>query len=710
MSTSLLPWAPLRHFSLLAAVSFLLLGGWAPQSADAQVSYVDRAAELGIDLVWSNDYPTGDLGAGVAMEDHDRDGDVDLFLATKTGEPLRVYLNEEGSFRDESSTLDVCVDRDIKQVLFADLDDDGWRDLVLSVWESNALGTGFLGGQVRVYQSQGGSGFVRRSDAALDSVMAGLPTGITAGDYDRDGDLDLYVSTWKPGQPDATSHNRLLRNDGGFTFEDVAMGLGVASKKKSYQSVFTDLSGDGWPDIVIAEDKRGGMTYYESLGDGTFEDRTVESGLDGYLFLGGTYVDGMGIGLGDYDHDADLDLYVTNIFDGNILYRNDGDGTYTDVASITGTSSFRVGWGCAFLDCDNDGWEDLYVVNFGMNGNSANQDRLYRNLGNSNFQDIAPAAGITLSEDGFGMATGDLDGDGRMDVLISQGEAPVRLWMCEGSVGNHFELELVGTASNRDAVGSKVSVFADGQRQFFEVRAGESYLSSHTPFLEVGLGSATAADSVRVVWPTGESETWTDLAAGQRHVLTEGASSVPVLVAPALTAAREAGGVHLQWRVDPALGWEAFELWTADAEGRTLQRRARIEAVSGRAGYEILDEADADHYALIAFAAAGSLRSTVSLSPTPDARDLQVRLPRPNPFNPRVELAFRAPAGADSRLRILDARGREVTALVAPRGSGWRTVVWDGTDAAGRAVASGRYFFEVEADRQRRVVSLSLVR
>jgi hypothetical protein len=517
--------------------------------AAAQVTYVDRAVERGIDLVWSNYYPTGDFGTGAAMEDYDQDGDLDLFIGTKRGSGLGVYRNDGATFTDLTGDLDLSSDRDIKQVLFADLDDDGVRDLILTTWEPDAPGTSFLSSQLRVYQGLEEGRFLRRSGAAFDTVMTGLATGVAAGDYDRDGDLDLYVCVWKPGRYDDTSGNRLLRNDRAWRFTDVGAELGVNDPKKSFMASFADLSGDGWPDILVTEDKRGGLTYFENDGDGTFTDRTTASGLDGYVFIGGIYADGMGIAVGDYNNDLALDVYITNIFDGNLLYRNNGDGTWTDVAVPSGTLNLRVGWGCAFLDVDNDRLEDLYVTGFGMNGTSLNGDRLYANEGDGTFADIGPDAGLAWEEDGFGVAVGDVDGDGGRDVLLTQGLAPVRLLMSQSPPGNVLRLELVGTASNRDAIGAKVTVWSQGRARLREQMAGESYLSFHSHELEFGLGEAAAADSVVVRWPSGQTQRWTDLAAGTRHVLLEREAA---LTAPDLLARWEDGALLLSWAVrDP---------------------------------------------------------------------------------------------------------------------------------------------------------------
>jgi len=694
--------APLPVLLLLAALSASL-------PAAGQVAYVDRAAERGIALTWSDYYPTGDFGTGSAMEDFDHDGDLDLFIGTKRGRGLGVYRNDGDTFADLTDQFDLSADRDIKQVLFADLDEDGWRDLVLTVWEPDEPGTSFLGSTIRVYQGLENGAFMRRSAAVFDSVMTGLATGVAAGDIDRDGDLDLYVCVWKPGAYDDTSANRLLRNDRTWNFTDVGADLGVNDPRKSFMVSLADLSGDGWPDILVSEDKRGGLTYYESAGDGTFTNRTVDSGLDGYVFIGGIKADAMGIAVDDYDGDHLLDVYITNIFDGNLLYRNNGDGTWTDVAVPSGTLNLRVSWGTAFIDADCDMLRDLYVANFGMNGNSVNVDRLYGNQGDGTFVDWAPDAGITFAEDGFGASVGDVDGDGGLDVLLTQGLAPVRLMMNEGTRGNWLHLDLVGTDSNRDAVGAKVTVWAGGVSQFDEQMAGESYLNAHSHELEFGLGTADRADSVVVWWPSGQTQTWTDLAANARHLLVEREAAV---TAPQLVARWDGRMLKLSWAVHDPLKWEKFELWREEpgapvmleapaADPATFFYSYRDEAASAEASY-MLKAMRAE---------SGEVMTSIASAPDlPPPAFLKVEYPRPNPFNPRVEVPYFVPGDEVPRLRVLDLRGRVVAHLAAPAGTGWQTAVWEGLTDGGRAAGSGTYLFEIRTRAETRRLPMTLIR
>lgn len=565
-----------RLFPILAHAALLFL----PRPAEAQPRFVDAADALGITHFWGDRWVGGDLGGGVALEDFDRDGDLDVFLATQAGFPVAVFRNDAGTFTDISATT-VDMTGPSKQLLFVDLDNDGWRDLFVGGWESPS----------RLYANVEGA-FEDRS-SALTRDPSYLPMGATAADYDGDGDADLHVAYWRVGAPGVESRNTLYRNDGGFQFTDVTAEAGVGSRKKSYQSVFSDLSGDGWPDLVVAQDKGGGLTYYENQRDGTFLDRTTESGLEGRESLTGTLIDGMGIAVGDYDGDQRLDVYATNIATGNVLYRNLGDGTFEERAIPSGTVTELVGWGTEFLDADLDGLLDLYVGNFSFTtGAIGKQDRLYRNRGDGTFANASVASGVAARDlFTFGLAAGDLDGNGRLDVVVLQGDAPTRVLLNQSDPARHWlHLELEGVTSNRDGLGARVVVTAGGTAQLREQRAGTSYLSHSSHTLEWGLGMETTAD-VEITWPSGQVDRYTAVAADKRYRAREGS---PQLVEdnPAPVLPPEVG----PGRPTPFSEWTAVEIQSGadqvtgrivDVRGRRVRTlRARVQRGSATLVWE----------------------------------------------------------------------------------------------------------------------------
>lgn len=497
--------------------------------ARGQIAFENAAPALGIDHVWGGVAIRGDFGGGCALEDYDRDGDADLFLGTRAGTPLAAYRNDGDRFTEVTGDLGLTESDAGKHALFADFDGDGWRDLVLTRWngpEEEADRSRWK--QIQIYRACGDGTFENRTaGAGLEreptGTYPGKPHGCAVGDVDKDGDLDLYVSYWKEGAVGPEAANALFRNEGDFRFVDVAADLGVASPRKDYEAVLVDLSGDAWPDIVVASDKGGGMTYYESDGAGGFADRTQESGLDGFTDAG-TFVDGMGLAVGDFDNDGHLDVYCTNIPDGNVLYRNLGDGRFRERAVASGVSSELWGWGAGFLDADNDGWLDLFVANSSV----PDDNRLYHNQRNRTFRDVAPAAGVSGSGWAYSSATSDVDRDGHLDLVVTHGlDTPTVLYRNQGGPGRWLRLRLEGTTSNRDAIGARVVLEAEGAIQVRELRGGTSYLGQDSPTLHFGVGGLESVDRLEIHWPggagqPGETEVFTDVATGRELLAVEG--------------------------------------------------------------------------------------------------------------------------------------------------------------------------------------------
>ncbi len=484
----------------------------------AQVTFTEEAVARGVVHQWNGDYfegGGGNTGGGVALEDYDRDGDLDLFLGQVAGDPLLVLRNDgTGNFTDVSMQVGIGDVGTSKQVLVTDLDGDGQRDLLIAGW----------GVPVRLFRNRGDGTFENRTagsglDLTIGPGFPSLATGACAGDLDRDGDLDLHISFWYHGEsatPEAT--NRLWINQGNMVFTEDT-GAGVNNDEPSFQSSFADLNGDGWPDLVVAHDKQGGASYYQNLQDGTFDDLSKDTGLEGWVASAKLYVDGMGVALGDTDNDGDLDAYVTNTPQGNVMYRNDSPGDIVERAVAAGTLSQRFGWGTGFLDVDNDRLLDLYVVNTGFS--SANL--LYHNQGNNNFMDIAATAQVADISMGWSMASGDIDGDGDVDMVVTNDAAPTRLFVNQGTANHWTRLLLRGTVSNPDAVGARVCVTTGSVSQTREVQAGTGYLGHDSLALEIGLGADTSFD-VNIEWPSGLVESHTSLNTDRPYLLIEGAT------------------------------------------------------------------------------------------------------------------------------------------------------------------------------------------
>jgi len=496
------------------------------------------------------------MGAGVALLDFDGDGDLDLFFVQSGPFPgagagpsrPALYRNDGGfRFTDVTEASGLCTTSYGQGVTVGDCDNDGDPDLFV---------TGF--GRSTLWRNEGKGVFTDATDRA---GIANPRWGTSAAflDYDRDGRPDLFVAnylTYDPaknpwcGRPEpelrAYCHpdhftgaaNALWRNQGDGTFTDVTRAAGLWTEEgKGLGVVAFDGDDDGWTDLYVANDSVRNFLF-RNRGDGTFEDVTLRAGV-GYSQDGRTQA-GMGTEAGDLDGDGRPELVVTNLDDEtNTVYRSLGDGTWEDRtwASGMGEASFPwVGWGVAFPDLDHDGDRDVYVVNGHLQDNVAKThpertwgqlDLVMENLGGLKLRNVAGAMGRYFTAEralsGRGLATGDLDGDGDLDLVVSHNHGPPTLLRNDGGNRRSWALfDLVG-ARGRDAWGARVRVEAGGRTQTAEVSGGGSYCSRGDRRLHFGLGAAERIDRLIVRWPSGPEESFTKVAARRVWVVREGA-------------------------------------------------------------------------------------------------------------------------------------------------------------------------------------------
>lgn len=503
-------------------------------------------------------------GCGVAFYDYDQDGWMDLLVLSGTrleGFPkgqqptTRLYRNNRnGTFTDITAGSGLERVGWASGLSIGDYDNDGDDDLFVTYWGSNAL-----------FRNDGNGKFTdvtTRAGLAFEGVRWG--SGSSFIDYDRDGDLDLFVANYltfdlstapEPGKgvncvwkgipvncgPKGLPYARnwLYRNNGDSTFSDVSEAAGIGRVRERYPMsvAAADFNEDGLIDLYVACDSTASILY-RNRGDGTFSDVALENGVA--FNEDGNVQAGMGLAIGDYDRDGKLDIFKTHFADDTpVLYRNMGRGAFEDVTLAAGfvAATRFVSWGAGMPDLDNDGWPDILYVTGSVYPEVERYFSQYpfrgprfvfRNLGNQRFVDVTAKSGTGVNEvhSSRGAAFGDFDNDGDIDVLIMNMNEPPSLLRNEYAGKNHWlKVKLIGTKSNRTALGARVIVFSGGRGQAQSVMSQTSYYSHDDLRLHFGLRTSTAADRVQIYWPSGEVQTLTNVRADQLITVREGRSA-----------------------------------------------------------------------------------------------------------------------------------------------------------------------------------------
>jgi len=505
------------------------------------------------------------LGAAAAVADYDGDGFEDIYVTdSKAGGKNHLYHNNgDLTFTDVAEQAGVADGNDeanaSADALWFDYNNDGRPDLFLVRF-----------GRSQLFRNLGKGKFGEvTKQAGLDRYSNAI-TAI-AFDYDRDGDADLFVGSYfqpvnifDPDTPRffpesfETANNgggvTVFRNNGKGTFTDVSAKVGIKLSGWTLDLGHGDADNDGDEDLYVAADF-GTDRFFVNNGDGTFADQTESAiGIDSKK--------GMNADWGDFDNDGRLDIYVTNITDdymreGNFLWHNNGDLTFTDVARETGTHDTGWGWGGKFFDYDNDSWLDLYVVNGWVSagkesyvpdiftmvvrpgvdfadlrnwppmGNKSlsgyQKKKLFHNERGQLFKEEATRHGLDSLRDGRGIAVADFDNDGRLDLFVSNANAEPFLYRNTLPTGAHWvEFLLEGTASNRGAIGAQLRLTAGNKTHFNFVNGGNGFAGQSTLRAHFGLGNSDTIDGVEVRWPSGRKQQFTKLAADNIYKLVEG--------------------------------------------------------------------------------------------------------------------------------------------------------------------------------------------
>lgn len=509
----------------------------------------------------TKEYILETTGNGVAIFDYDNDGLPDIFLPNasmfqepqeaKTAPTQRLYRNLGGlRFKDVTNEAGLRRTGWGQGVCVGDYDNDGYRDLFVTFWGHSSL-----------YRNEGDGTFRDVTSAVgLLSPTVRWDTGCTFVDYDLDGRLDLAVAGYvnfdkqkipKPGSGGYCKwkglpvmcgprglpfgRNYLFRNEANGQFKDVSetSGIGLPATRYTLGILTTDFNDDGYPDIYGACDSTPSLLYHNQQ-DGTFAEIGILAGVA--LNEDGQEQAGMGVAVADYDDDGLIDLIKTNFADDvPNLYRNNGDGTFTDMVYLSGLGSETkfLGWGVHFLDVDHDGRLDIFIVNghvypeidrADLQSRYHQERQLYWNIGEGRFKDISSESGpgILESWSSRGSAVGDLNNDGSLEVVINNmGDRP-SLLQNSATRGTWLLIQLEGVHSNRDAIGARVAVIVGDRRLSGEIQGGSGYISQNDSRLHFGLGNDDRYDQIEVQWPGGQSEVFEQGEANRIVLLREG--------------------------------------------------------------------------------------------------------------------------------------------------------------------------------------------
>jgi hypothetical protein len=535
-------------------------------TAQQSITFADITARSGIRFVhnrgaFGKKYLPETMGPGCAFIDFDNDGWPDILLIN--GEdwpghaeagattPKLYHNNHDGTFTDVTRKAGLAVPMFGMGVAVGDYDNDGFDDIFISSL-----------GQNRLFHNNGNGTFTDATKTAGLWGPSEFSTSAAWVDYDRDGKLDLVVANYVQWSEkgdlyctlDGTHKSyctpesykgasvRLWHNLGNGRFEDATQKSKLFdSTSKGLGVAILDYNGDGWPDILLANDTQPNKLYLNKR-DGTFEGKGIAAGIA--FSEDGVARAGMGVDSADYDRSGHASVIITNFANQMLsLYHNEGNGLFVDEApqSEVGRATLvTLGFGCFFFDYDNDGWPDILVADGHIEDaiervqkrvSYREPPHLFRNMGGGKFQEVTASVGTEFASAKVarGAAYADIDNDGFLDVLMTTNGGRAYLYHNEGGTDCSLRIKLVGTRSNRDGIGAAVRVSSSKDQQSQTVHSGSSYLSASELVLTFGLGTQAKADSIEIQWPSGQVDKLANVAAGQTIIVQEGSGIVKSL-------------------------------------------------------------------------------------------------------------------------------------------------------------------------------------
>lgn len=472
-------------------------------------SFSDIAASVGVSVnVYDNLH-----GAGVSFVDFDQDGDDDLTFC-EDGQ-IKVYRNQNGVA--DLVDFGFVVDDNAKHPVWVDYDNDGDLDFYFTQAQHPN----------KLYEQSSPGVFTDVTENAGLTSYDDPSYGCAWGDYDRDGDLDLYVSNYVyvyEGGDEFNYYNHLYRNQGDGTFTDVTLASGTTDGiSLSFQSIWTDVDNDGWPDLYVINDLEHPNRLYHNQGDGTF----LEIGDSSNSAI--TIVDAMSATCGDFNNDGYEDIYITNVaIQPCVLLLNNGDLTFTNVSATAGTELWMLCWGASWLDFDLDMDLDLYVAeNHYLFPNQANV--LLKNNGEQFFENVGTQSFVFDQTNSYCSAVGDWNGDAQPDIAVNNWEGNnASLWENSGSLNRWLKVKLEGTVSNNNGIGARIECWADETLQSRQLYCGEAYMGQNSETMHFGLAQLTHVDSLNIHWPSGFTDEFGQLDVNQLITVSEGSTWEPI--------------------------------------------------------------------------------------------------------------------------------------------------------------------------------------